>query len=122
MGSVSEAELSNIARTKVCWLPGVYFDCKGRRWRAHWYENQKTKFSYHAIGKLEKNCMTEYAASRAARRAAIATRNKKVVANMQEKFHFDEEDLRTMAENKKCPIPGVSFDKPSNSWRARWQE
>ena len=33
--SVTEAELSNIARTKECWLPGVHFDCKDRRWRAY---------------------------------------------------------------------------------------
>ena len=120
--SVTEAELSNIAQKRECWLPGVNFyrNNRCRAWRACWYENQTCKFASHGIGKFEKMGMTEHAASRAALRAAIATRNEKVVANAQEKFHFDEGGVQGMVETKKCPIPGVSFHKPSNSWQARW--
>ena len=120
--SVTETELLNIARTKECRLPGVNFDRSNRRWGTSWQENRTYKLAYYAIGKLERKGMTEHAASLAALRAAIATRNEKVVANVQQKVHFDEGDLRAMAENKKCPIPGVHFDKPSNSWQARWYE
>ena len=44
--SVSEAELSNIARTKECWLPGVNFDRSNRAWRAQWLEGQTQKFAH----------------------------------------------------------------------------
>ena len=67
--------------------------------------------------------MTEYAASLAALRAAIATRNEKVVANAkEEKLHFDEGDLQGMVDTKKCPIPGVSYHRRDNSWRVQWYE
>ena len=120
---VNDAELSRIAQTKECRLPGVHFDRSNRRWRAYWQEGQKTKFAYHGIGKLEKKGMTEYAASLAALRAAIATRNEKVVANAkEEKLHFDEGDLQGMVDTKKCPIPGVIFDKTMNNWQVQWSE
>ena len=120
---VSEAELREIAQTKECPLPGVHFDRSNRRWRAYWQEGQKTKFACYGIGKLEKKGMTEYAASLAALRAAIATRNEKVVANAkEEKLHFDEGDLQGMVDTKKCPIPGVIFDKTMNNWQVQWSE
>ena len=120
---VSEAELSRIALTKECRLPGVNFHRKDRAWRAYWQEGQKTKFAYYGIGKLEKKGMTENAASLAALRAAIATRNEKVVANAkEEKLHFDEGDLQGMVDTKKCPIPGVSYHKTMNSWQVHWSE
>merc|ERR1712136_700908 len=114
--------MGEIAQSKECRLPGVYFDCKRRRWRASWYEGRTYKVAYYTIGKLERKGMTEHAVSLAALRAAIATRNEKVVANVQQKVHFDEEDLRAMAKTKKCPIPGVSYHRGRNSWQARWCE
>ena len=92
--SVTEAELSNIARTKECWLPGVHFDCKGRRWRAYWLEGQTCKISSYGVGKLDKKGMTENAASLAALRATITLRIEKVVANVQQKVHFDDSELQ----------------------------
>ena len=109
--SVSEAELSRIALTKECPLPGVNFHRKDRAWRAYWHEGQTQKFAHYGIGKLEKKGMTEYAASLAALRAAIATRNEKVVTNAKENVHVLEGDFQAMVETKKCPIPGVCYHK-----------
>ena len=120
--SVSEEELLNIAQSKECSLPGVNFEPKNRRWRAYWYEDQTRKFAYYGIGKLEKKGMTENSASLAALRAAITVRNEKVVANVSEKLHFDEEELLAMVETKKCPIPGVNFRETHNSWEVSWYE
>ena len=96
---VSVAELREIAQSKACWLPGVNFNRKDRAWRAYWQENQEKKVANRGIGKLEKKGMTENAASLAALRAAIATRN--VVANVkEEKLHFLEGDLQGMVNRR----------------------
>ena len=67
--------------------------------------------------------MTEDAASLAALRTAISTRNEKVASNVKAlKLDFGQGDLRAMVETKKCQIPGVSFKTRSASWRAQWYE
>ena len=80
------------------------------------------KSAYYGIGKLEKQGMLENSASLAALRAAITLRNEKVVANVSEKLHFDEEELLAVVETKKCPIPGVNFRETDNSWEVIWRE
>ena len=57
-------------------------------------ENPTYKVACHGVGNFEKKGMTEHAASLAALRAAITLRNGKVVANVQQKVHFDDTELR----------------------------
>ena len=67
--------------------------------------------------------MTECAASLTALRAAIATQNEVVASrSVQAELQFDDEDLRTMVETKKCKVPGVHYDKAQNRWMAQWCE
>ena len=85
-------------------------------------ENPTCKVACHGVGKFEKKGMTDHAASLAALRAAITLRNEKVVANVQQKVHFDDSELRAMAKTQKCPVPGVHFHQGQNSWMACWYE
>ena len=120
--SVTEAELRDIAKTKECSLLGVYFNRKNRSWRVQWHD-EKDRNAYFGIAKLEKQGMTERAASLTALRAAIAKQNEVVASrSVQAKLHLDDGDLRTMAETKKCKVPGVFFDKAKNRWVASWCE
>ena len=120
--SVTETELRDIAKTKECSLPGVCFDRKNRRWHVQWFD-EKLRHAYFGIAKLEKQGMTECAASLTALRAAVATQNEVVASrSVQAKLHLDDEGLRNMVEAKKCKVPGVHFDKRWNRWLASWYE
>ena len=67
--------------------------------------------------------MTECAASLTALRAAISTQNEVVASrSVQAELQFDDEELRTMVETKKCKVPGVYYDKSKNRWVAQWYE
>ena len=120
--SVTETELRDIAKTKECSLPGVSFHRKSRSWHVQWHEEKK-RSAYVSIAKLEKQGMTECAASLTALRAAIATQNEVVASrSVQAELQFDDEELRTMVETKKCKVPGVHFEKSRNRWVAAWYE
>ena len=120
--SVTETELRDIAKTKECSLPGVSFDPTRRRWHVQWFE-EKNRNAYFSIAKLEKQGMTECAASLTALRAAISTQNEVVASrSVQAELHLDDGELRTMAETKKCQVPGVRYDKALNRWKAAWFE
>jgi len=112
-----------MAQTKECSLPGVYFHRQNRYWRVQWHDEKTRNAAYFGIAKFEKRGMTESAASLTALRAAIATQNEVVASrSVQEKFRFNDGDLRTMVETKKCQVPGVHYDKTNNRWVAQWYE
>ena len=120
--SVTETELRDVAKTKECSLPGVSFHRKNRSWNVHWFD-EKLRNALFSIAKLEKQGMTECAASLTALRAAIATQNEVVASrSVQAELQFDDEELRTMVETKKCKVPGVHYDKSKNRWVAQWYE
>ena len=120
--SVTETELRDIAKTKECSLPGVSFDPTRRRWHVQWYD-EKLRHAYFSIAKLEKQGMTECAASLTALRAAISTQYEVVASrSVQAELLLDDEELRVMVEAKKCKVPGVHYDKSRNRWKAAWYE
>jgi len=75
-----------------------------------------------------KQGLTEDAASLAALRAAIAARNEKVSkvafsgVRAEKTPHFDEGQLRVMAETEKCLVPGVRFEKGTQRWVAQYTD
>ena len=120
--SVTETELRDIAKTKECSLPGVSFHRQSRSWHVQWHE-EKLRSAYFSIAKLEKQGMTECAASLTALRAAISTQNEVVASrSVQAELHLDDGELRTMVVAKKCKVPGVHYDKVHNRWLAKWYE
>ena len=120
--SVTATELRDIAKTKECSLPGVSFHRQCRSWLVRWYD-EKTRNARFSIAKLEKQGMTECAASLTALRAAISTQNEVVGSrSVEAEVHLDDGELRPMVVAKKCKVPGVYYDKRWNRWTAQWYE